>query len=242
MRGPRLAGLAAAFLLLAAPARAGLDRDLFLRFFDATVLGGEHDDAPTRAHVLKATTPIVIELFGEDADAWLHFMQGYAAELSALTGLRVTAEKAAAPRDIREGGHFQLHILPRRDFPQLVAQSWIPAGWRAGLSRSMCFFVTFGRDTVRAALIAVDQGLAPETLRHCLLEETAQAFGVVNDSRLAGASIFNDRGPLMAEPTELDRMVLRVLYDPRLAPGTPREQALAMAGEIFDGLVAGGAP
>jgi hypothetical protein len=224
--------------LLAATPAPPVEREAFLRFFDATVFGADVRGAAPRDRVLKATTAMPIEVYGEDAGRWLPFIAAYASELSALTGLDVTARMARGLRDIRDGEHIQLHIVPRSEFLPLVSQGWIPAEWRGGLVRSFCFFVTFGRETVRAALVVVDRELTDETLRHCLLEETAQAFGVVNDSTLMGASIFNDRGPLMSEPAEVDRLVLRVLYDPRLVPGMPREAALAEAGKVYDELTA----
>lgn len=229
-----------AALSVSGPAVA-VERDAFLRFFDATVFGADTAGLPVRDRILKATTAMPIEVAGDEAGRWLPVIVAHAETLSELTGLEVTAAPSERLRDIRDGGHIQLHIVPRSEFMPLVSQGWIPAGWRAGLVRSFCFFVTFGRETVRAALVVVDRDLTDETLRHCLLEELSQAFGVVNDSTLMGASIFNDRGPLMAAPTEVDRLVLSVLYDPRIEPGMERAAALALAGDILDEL-AGAAP
>lgn len=222
--------------LLVSGGAVAVEREAFLRFFDATVFGGDTAQVPLRRTVLKATAAMPIEVHGNESGRWLPFVETYAEELSELTGLEISARAAGGPRDIRDGGHIQLHIVPRSEFTPLVSQGWIPTAWRAGLVRSFCFFVTFGRETVRAAMVVVDRDLSDETLRHCLLEETAQAFGVVNDSTLTGASIFNDRGPLMTAPTEADRLVLRVLYDPRIVTGMSRIAALVEAGVIFDEL------
>jgi hypothetical protein len=219
--------------LASAPALA-VERVPFLAFFDATVFGADTSGVPSRERVLKATTPMTIELHGDADGRWLPFVTAYAATLGELTGLAVDARETLATAAPVEAGRIAVYIAPRRDFAAIVDQPWIPPGWRAGLVRSLCFFVTFGRETVRGALVVVDRNLADDTIRHCLLEETAQAFGVVNDSPLMGGSIFNDRGPLQAAPTETDRLVLEVLYDPRIVAGMPRAEALALAGQIYD--------
>ena len=201
------------------------------------MFGADTAGLPARETVLKATTPLTIEIHGDPDGTWMPFVAAHARTLAELTGLAVDARPAERLRDIRDGGYIQLHIVPRTEFVPLVSQSWIPAAWRPGLVRSFCFFVTFGRETVRGALVVVDRDLNDDTLRHCLLEELTQAFGVVNDSTLMGDSIFNDRGPLMTAPTEIDRLVVRVLYDPRLTPGMARAEALVAAGTVLDELV-----
>ena len=219
--------------LASAPALA-VEREPFLAFFDATVFGTDTSGVPSRERVLKATTPMTIELHGDADGRWLPFVADHAATLGELTGLAVDARQAAEVAGPVEAGRIAVYIAPHRDFARIVAQPWIPAGWRDGLVRSLCFFVTFGRETVRGGLVVIDRDLADDTIRHCLLEETAQAFGVVNDSPLMGGSIFNDRGPLQAAPSEADRLVLEVLYDPRIVAGMPRAEALALAGRIYD--------
>ena len=225
-----------ALVLLALPLATAhaVERAPFLAFFDATVFGADTSGVPSRERVLKATTPMTIELHGDADGRWLPFITAYAGTLGELTGLAVDARAAAATTGPVEAGRIAVFIAPRRDFAAIVDQPWIPPGWRGGLVRSLCFFVTFGRETVRGGLVVIDRDLADDTIRHCLLEETAQAFGVVNDSPLMGGSIFNDRGPLQAAPTEADRLVLEGLYDPRIVAGMPRAEALAFAGRIYD--------
>ena len=66
----------------------------------------------------------------------------------------------------------------------------------------------------------------------CLLEEMTQTLGLHNDSDLIKPSIFNNR----SQPTRLnrtDKILLRALYDPRLAAGTLKKHALGIARKVI---------
>ena len=72
------------------------------------------------------------------------------------------------------------------------------------------------------ALIPTDEGRF--VVRACIIEELTQAMGLFNDSDEIRPSIFNDTSPNMVL-SEHDRILLRVLYDPRLRPGMTCAQA-----------------
>lgn len=86
---------------------------------------------------------------------------------------------------------------------------------------TVCLALAFTpRDTAvyGQALIIVRAEL-PDLLRvSCFHEEIAQALGLVNDWSRARPSIFNDDEEF-ATLTQLDVLLLRILYDPRLSPG-----------------------
>ena len=82
----------------------------------------------------------------------------------------------------------------------------------------------FGRAGIRRseALIVSDAGEA--LFRRCLSEEILQGLGPLDDTALVKASVFN--GASAAErPTRSDRILLEMLYDPRLSPGMDAETA-----------------
>lgn len=65
----------------------------------------------------------------------------------------------------------------------------------------------------------------------CPMEELTQTLGLPNESDLVKPSMFNNR----AQPTEMNRtdlILIRTLYDPRLTPGKPRAEAMALAAQI----------
>lgn len=72
----------------------------------------------------------------------------------------------------------------------------------------------------------------------CLHEEITQGLGLPNDSPAARPSIFNDDQEF-ALLTPMDEMMLRMLYDKRLAPGMTATQARPIIDQIAEALVGG---
>ena len=68
-------------------------------------------------------------------------------------------------------------------------------------------------------------------MRACVVEELTQILGLPNDSATVEASIFNDHSQYF-ELTKNDRMLVQVLYHPRITFAMPRQQALRLARTI----------
>lgn len=89
--------------------------------------------------------------------------------------------------------------------------------------------------------IIIIRGEHPDLLRKsCIHEEIAQSMGLPNDSIDARPSIFNDDGEF-GLLTSHDELLLRILYDPRLAPGMTEEQARPIVNTIATELLGGDA-
>ncbi|MCA8884087.1 MAG: DUF2927 domain-containing protein [Rhodobacteraceae bacterium] len=84
----------------------------------------------------------------------------------------------------------------------------------------------------RAATIFVPADVAPQEIRDCLHEETAQALGPVNDLFRLEDSIFNDDN-MHSVLTGFDMLVLRTAYDPALHNGMTRDEVAAALPEIL---------
>lgn len=87
-------------------------------------------------------------------------------------------------------------------------------------------------DGAYRSAVAVIRAEHPDLLRKsCFHEEIAQGLGLANDSPYARPSIFNDDEEF-AFLTRHDELLLRILYDPRLAPGMRPEIARPIATKI----------
>ncbi len=170
----------------------------------------------------------------------------YTARLARLTGLgfsRVESQRRA---------NFHIFILNederRRLAPTLRAIA-------PGISPATLATVTgMERDTYCLALAMSPAGSAayaqaivviraehPDLLRRsCIHEEIAQAMGLPNDSPTARPSIFNDDGEFGLLTTH-DELLLRILYDRRLAPGMTESQARPIVERIAAELMGGAA-
>ncbi|MCU4653823.1 DUF2927 domain-containing protein [Roseibacterium sp. SDUM158016] len=90
------------------------------------------------------------------------------------------------------------------------------------------------------AAIAIIRDEHPPLLRRsCVHEEIAQGLGLPNDSPAARPSIFNDDEEF-ALLTRHDELLLRILYDRRLAPGMRPDEARPIVRQIAQELLGGG--
>ncbi len=106
-----------------------------------------------------------------------------------------------------------------------------------------CFVMAFsggGLDNnVYQQAIVVIRAEHPDLLRaSCVHEEMAQGLGLANDTPRARPSIFNDDDEF-ALLTRHDELLLKMLYDPRLAPGMTLDQARPIIAEMAEELTGG---
>nr|WP_226549443.1 DUF2927 domain-containing protein [Celeribacter naphthalenivorans] len=87
-------------------------------------------------------------------------------------------------------------------------------------------------DGAYRSAVAIIRAEHPDLLRKsCFHEEITQGLGLANDSPYARPSIFNDDEEF-ALLTRHDELLLRILYDRRLAPGMRPETARPIATQI----------
>ncbi|WP_245541132.1 DUF2927 domain-containing protein [Yoonia vestfoldensis] len=97
-----------------------------------------------------------------------------------------------------------------------------------------------GQSTYAQAVVLI-RAEHPNLIRAaCLHEELAQGMGLANDSDTARPSIFNDSEEF-ALLTRHDELLLRILYDRRLAAGMTPATAAPIAAEIARDLTVAGA-
>ena len=220
-----------AALLTAAPAARAdplPDAEGLLTLFDAFVFGTDDARLPAPERLGKWTGSVRLKLIGDGSIAFREAVGGYAAELSAITGLAI----ASAPRTASDQnlivrftyGHNMynagMKYGPDKDFLSRVVER----------AAGTCYFLTYDWDdaSIIYAVIIVNSDQPPESIRRCVLGALVRVLGLRNAAAATAPSILADGdGPAGLSP--LDEVLLRILYDPRLAVGLPREQALAHA-------------
>jgi hypothetical protein len=106
---------------------------------------------------------------------------------------------------------------------------------------TFCMVLAFSRsaDDVYSDAVAIIRAEHPDLTRlSCYHEELAQGLGLANDSLQARPSVFNDNQEF-ALLTALDLLLLRLHYDPRLAPGMSEAEARPIVLRIAAELVGG---
>jgi len=207
------------------------------------VLGSDGRPRARRDHLAKWTIPIRVALIDGDGPgsggtipaSFRKLAEAQLAELAALTGLEIAAAPQAEAnlliflatdpfaaarrhhrlfaRKIIDGPSYEALLAAMEGSATCFGFFW--GGWPEG--RSIDFAVAFVRR---------DRG--PRTLEGCLVQEVTQVLGLANDLDAAADSVFSDSGRQVAL-TERDRLLLRLLYDPRLRPGMSWAEAEPLA-------------
>ncbi len=98
-----------------------------------------------------------------------------------------------------------------------------------------CFaFPSFAEDGRRGTtLIVFFLSVPSHTLESCVYEETIQSMGLFNDDDSLFNTMFTDSFKEYLFPTELDWMMLRILYDDRIRNGMTRKEVMPIVRKIL---------
>lgn len=227
-------------ILLATPALAQQpSNDRYVAFFDYVVFGNEFAGRAL-PNVRKWTEPIRYK-FGGNVAAIAKYRPVVEAHFASLTQFTNLEFKEIGARD--PGENFIIWFSPVarlvQDGRTLAANPAEVAGRQ--FETASCFFLSYISPEGRlvAARVLAGSDLPDQELVHCLLEELAQSLGLPNDDDRVAPSIFNDSLHLTSLSL-IDKVLLRLVYDPRMRPGLPRAQALQLARTILSELNPGG--
>ncbi len=246
IRGIFLAIIATSLLFAAGPSHAQSSDQLadvktLVRYFDIVAFGNEFT-GQRFARVRKWVDPIRIGLQGKYPEYFELFVLQQILDLQQLTNHRIElyyspilARKKLLPRDFdQKKTNVILFYLPRDKISGAVTKYFDndPAQVAAIVKSSTCFAKIFKRgDEIRNAIAVFPAEHSKDFMRACVVEELTQILGLPNDSAIVEASIFNDHSQYF-ELTKNDRMLVQVLYDPRITFAMPRQQALRLARTI----------
>lgn len=226
-----------------APADAPYSTDDLVRDFERIALydeyldvGGRYLHSETPSHLRRWNRPVRVAVMTgssvppEEAARDRANVAAFTYRLARLTGLDMA---------LGSGPEVNLLVLfmtreERMAFAEQVATLY-PSFGPAVLSQEretpldvFCATYAYFDDAVpgtySTVLILIRAEQPPLTRLSCVNEEMAQAMGLPNDSPEARPSIFTNTFEF-ALLTDHDAILLRMLYDPRLAPGMTAEQA-----------------
>lgn len=228
----------------AAWAETPLSNSQIARNFNIIAFGNEYTGKRYQ-NVRKWRRPLRLGIKG-DSPSWfddmvVHFLDELISATGHPMGLVYTNTMAREKRlpkgfDPRTVNVFLLYMptgampaqLPDKQFPD---KAQIMTLLKSG--QATCFAKLFKKgDEIRSAVILFPSHHDERVLRACVVEELTQILGLPNDSDEVTQSIFVDRGR-HNELTPQDRLLLRLLYDPEIKVGMPRQQAVDQVHEIL---------
>jgi len=179
---------------------------------------GPDGSAFNRGTIVKWDGPITIFITaarGVDPAAYQPFLDRQIARLARLSGLSMRF--ARRPED----ANFTIALVRRAATRKAALDIFgHTAGARhmARIGRCMAVVYPNERGIIRRARVFLSIDLPAIQLMSCIIEETTQALGLLNDSDLLQPTIFSDATVLPRLPWH-DALMVAALYDPRLRPG-----------------------
>lgn len=200
--------------------------------FTEVALGSEFGQS--KQVVRKWVKPIRLFITHQVGDKALHekLLDAHIEHLAAITGhdiKRVSSAKEANIRFFFTRESQLLALIRQYSGKQSVAHE----------RGSVCLasIRTNKADEIESAVIyiPVDRARRHAKLLACIVEELTQTLGLPRDSDSVYPSIFNDK-TVSYLLTGLDDILLRMLYDPRMLPGSNRKKIQRIAPHILSDL------
>lgn len=201
--------------------RQPLDHAELLGFFDKLGLMRGREGGPDEpGWVRKWTTPVTVHPRGEAADAHREQLEGVLDQIATWTGLPFRL----GPRHAHPRNSIVVNFVSKSDMKRLYRSDTV-----------LCHTHTEGR---RGRLFTARMDIC-EDYADCLRHEFMHALGFDNHwpgragGRGAPSVLAKRHAPERSSDFSYwDRFAIRLLYDPRLRPGTPRHKALPVARDI----------
>lgn len=241
-RTPRLFLLLFIFFGLMTGFKSDLSDREILRDFELIAFGNEYTGEHF-ARVRKWVQPIRMGIQGKYPPYFEEDVVQHARDLQTITGhpielyysYQMQKDKRLAKDFDKNKVNVILFYLPVKQIPEAILKYFDHD--RQEVDRmirvSTCFAKYFRRrNEIRTAIVVFPSHHPRAIMRACVVEELTQIMGLPNDSEQVKPSIFNDTS-LYRELTGHDRLLLRLLYDPKITHNMRREEALEIASEIL---------
>ncbi len=184
--------------------------------FNRTVFGAEY--APfgyQSGYVRKYRSQVRFYIHARSSRDREAAVRGFALSLSKqISGLQTTVVSNPSK------ANFHIYVVDREDYTKTVREEVYRNSRKEvpGKCLVRSVFSRFG--IIRSdAVIVSDEGEA--LFQRCKVEEILQGLGPLNEHHSLSASVFNDRSRHTSF-TRFDRIILNMLYDPRIRVGKSR--------------------
>ncbi|HUF57072.1 MAG TPA: DUF2927 domain-containing protein [Thermohalobaculum sp.] len=196
-----------------------------------TLLTHDMEWGGTRPHLVRFETPVAVGLEGPGAARFADFVDGYLDRLRRRSGIDIARRRHGQNLHVRFVGRSFERTAPGISCFVVagdVAWKRFAADPRGHDGRRLAEARAIGHMTV-----FIPAAAPAHRVRSCLVEEIAQALGPANDLYGLGPTIFNDDDAHFW-PTELDHLMLRVLYSDALRTGMDRATTERAARQVLD--------
>jgi hypothetical protein len=219
-------------ILSLAPAHAQTKQADLIRGFNATVFGSEYAAGRSQtAYVRKFVRQVRVHVDdratkSRSAQA-RSFLLGLNRDIRGIS-LRLVDRPRAA--------NFKIIIVDEADYARTVQRDVY--GNSSTPVRGRCIVRSFfTRTGIRRATAVIVSDRGERLFRRCLIEETLQGLGPLNEDRRLMQSVFNDASR-QTSFTRFDRLIMNMLYDPLLPVGMSQQRAQRLLPDLYRRAVA----
>ncbi|PCI04025.1 MAG: hypothetical protein COB78_06670 [Hyphomicrobiales bacterium] len=127
--------------------------------------------------------------------------------------------------------NFIIHVVDRKDYVNIV-RTKIYRRPNAATPGKCLVRSVFSRRGIKRSDAAIVSDGGEKLFKRCLIEEILQGLGPLNEHRSLWRSVFNDASKQVSF-TRFDRLILNMLYDPRIKNGASLEKVQKILPEVL---------
>ena len=187
----------------------GLEVDEVLTYFNEVCLDAEITNSGDPSRLQKWDAPLRYTLLGQPTARDRSNAEEFARWLNTIEGFPGMAETTDA-----NAANLTIHFCPEDEMIALMGD------WAAGLDGAVTFW--YENDAIYQAVICCRSDIDQDIRSSVLLEELYNGLGPVQDTALRPDSIIYAEYSTPQRLSDVDELLLRLLYHPTLQPGMDR--------------------
>lgn len=198
----------------------GLDVADVITYFNEVCLDAEFVDGGDASLLQKWTVPICYSVNGEPTQEDLEVLRHFASWLNTVEGFPGISE--AGESDIP---NLQIYFCSPEELVDRMGEGY------TGLDGAVTFW--YSENEIYDEIICIRTDLSQETRNSVILEELYNGLGPVQDTALRPDSLIYSEFSTPQELTEIDELLIRLLYHPSLVCGWDANQCEAMIRKLY---------
>ena len=190
-------------------------------YFNEVCLDAEVNNGGNPTVLQKWTIPICYRLFGDYTDEDLAALTGFADWLNTVEGFPGIWET-----ETEWEANLRIHFSSQEEMLSLMGQNF------SGMDGAVTFW--YDRDEIYDAVICIRTDLDQELRNSVILEELYNGLGPIQDTWLREDSIIYAGFSQPQELTEVDKLLLTLLYRPELQCGMDARECGILIRELYN--------
>lgn len=198
----------------------GLDVEDVILYFNEVALDAESFDSGDPSRLQRWATPIFYHVYGEPTDADLAVLEDFVAWLNTILsfpGMYEIDDPAAAT--------MRIHFTDQDGLLDIMGSDF------TGLDGAVTYW--YDNDEIYDCTICIRTDIGQYVRNSVIMEEVYNGLGPIQDTSLREDSLIYSGYSEPQELTEIDEMLLRLVYHPDLKAGMNAEECEAIIRQVY---------